>query len=170
MTRRWTPSSPELTRLSVEALEARVLKLRDLRPSDARKQLEALRTTAESWAEDRRGCLYKTALVGTVATEATVFKSSPELWGETREVEELQTLFLELPMTRRWTLAQRKNLLGKVETLFVANLDAREPGDRDYWRRMYLGLLLTCEVTDEALATLRAKRPGSCLGLTPDEG
>ena len=41
-------------------------------------------------------------------------------------------------------------MLAQIESLFIATLAQHEPGDADYWRRMYLGLEITCEATDEA--------------------
>jgi hypothetical protein len=34
-----------------------------------------------------------------------------------------------------------------------------KPGDADYWRRGYIGLVFACELTDAALGQLDARRP-----------
>lgn len=159
--------SPELTKLDIPQLEARVRNLRISPPSANEKQLPMLKASSENMAPEKRECFYRAALVGTVASEATVLKSVPEQWGQAHEVEELKTLFLELPLKQKWSLAQRRKILDTIENLFIANLKKDAPGDGDYWRRMYFGIELTCEATDETLQKLGAKRSTSCLNLSP---
>ncbi len=106
-------------------------------------------------------------LMGSVATEETTLRATPELWGHTREVKELELLFLEMPLLQRWNVAQRKDVLAQIDSTFVATLTEKEPGDREHWRRQYYGVELTCEATDEVLEQLKAKRPKDCLNLTP---
>ena len=92
-----------------------------------------------------------------------------QLWGHTRDVPELERLFLEQPLQQDWSLAQRKDVLRQVETLFIANLQKDAPGDDVYWRRMYYGMLFACEATDEARSKAGAKRipENNCLKLKP---
>ena len=158
---------PSLTRLDIPELEERVRHSRITPPSAAKKQLESLRASTENMAPDHRGCFYRAALVGSVASEATVLKTVPEQWGQAHEVEELKTLFLEMPLKQKWDLQQRRKILDTIENLFIANLRKDDPEDGDYWRRMYFGIELTCEATDAALEKLGAKRSKSCLNLSP---
>jgi hypothetical protein len=144
-----------------------VLKTKLMRTSDARKQLQTLRNTVEAYAPAQRACYYKMMLVGSVANEPGIIKSHPELWGHTHEAEELRQLFYELPLKQRWSLGERKSVLEKIDSMVIAHLDAVEDGDREFWKRNYYGLELTCEVTDEALATLKAQRPRTCLNFVP---
>jgi serine/threonine protein kinase len=159
---------PAITKLSVAELEQRALALRYIAPSVAARQLESMKASTANYAPDMRECLYKSTLVTTVLNERTVLQSTPSLWGHTHELAELQRLFMELPLKEDWSAEQRKSVLGQVETLFVANLRKDAPGDGDYWRRMYYGLMITCEATDAALQQVGARRnDGNCPKLRP---
>ena len=158
---------PELRNLSLEELEARVVATRIMPPSLAQRQLSTLQASAQNYDPSKRTCMYRMMLMGSVAAEETTLASTPELWGHRREVKDLEMLLLEMPLKERWTVAQRKDIISQIDTIFVANLKKDAPGDEEHWRRQYLGLELTCEATDETLAELKAKRPGSCLNLTP---
>jgi tRNA A-37 threonylcarbamoyl transferase component Bud32 len=156
----------ELRELSLEELERRVLALPIFRPSDARKQLETLKVTVESYAPERRECMYRMMLLGSVTGAQTVLRTTPGLWGHSRELPRLKSLFLEMPLKRGWSVEQRAAVLEKIEALFIAN-GAQDEAERDYWRRQYYGIELLCEVTDEGLAELHTQRPDSCLNLEP---
>jgi len=69
--------------------------------------------------------------MGSVTSEQTVFSTAPELWGQTREVEELRLLFLEMPLRQRWNLQQRRDVLDQIDTLMIANLSKNGEGDED---------------------------------------
>ncbi len=157
----------ELRELPTAELERRVANLPIYRPSDARKQLETLKITAESYAPEQRECMYRSMLLGSVTSAQTVLRTTPALWGHTRELGRLRSLFLELPLKQNWSPAQRERILDTIESLFIANLDAKDEADKDFWRRQYYGIELLCEVTDEALAELHTQRPDSCLNLSP---
>jgi hypothetical protein len=157
----------ELRALTTAQLEDRVRHSRILPPSAAAKQLSTLKTAAELGASERRTCTYRLMLMQSVVSEEAVLKTTPELWGHQRAVEELELLLLEMPLRKPWSVAQRKDIIAQIDQLFVANLKKEAPGDEDYWRRQYLGLELTCEATDEVLEHLKAQRPRSCLNLDP---
>jgi hypothetical protein len=106
-------------------------------------------------------------LAGSVAGEQTVLKSVPEQWGQAHEVPELRALFLDLPLTKKWTMQQRQDVLDQIDSLFIASLKKEGPGDEAYWQRMYYGIELACEATDGTLERLKTKRPSSCLNLSP---
>jgi hypothetical protein len=114
-----------------------------------------------------RDCVYRTMLVGSIASSRTVLKTTPALWGQTRDVGRLRSLFLELPLKQPWTPEQRQALLDKIDGTVIPHLQAEDDADRDYWRRQYYGIELLCEVTDEALRELHTQRPDSCLNFTP---
>ena len=160
---------PAITRLSVAQLEQRARDARYLAPSAALRQLETLRASAGNYAPDMRECLYKASLVQTVLNERTVLQSTPGLWGHTKELPELERLFMEQPLREDWSAAQRRSVLDQIEKLFIANLAKEGPGDEIYWRRMYYGLVFSCEASDAALVAAKARRPpdGNCLKLKP---
>ncbi len=158
---------PEVRQLSNAELERRIQGSRLVPPSSAQLQVESLKATASAYDPSTRDCTYRMMLMGSVATEETTLRSMPELWGHTREVKELELLFLEMPLLQRWNVAQRKDVLAQIDSIFVATLTEKEPGDREHWQRQYYGLELTCEATDEVLEQLKTKRPKDCLNLTP---
>lgn len=158
---------PELRALSTAELEARVSRSRLMPPSTAARQLDTLKGTARNYDPSKRDCMYRLMLIGSVAAEETTLSTTPELWGQTREVKDLEALFIEMPLKRPWTVAQRKDVLAQIDSLFVANLKKDAPGDEEHWRRQYYGLELLCEAADETLEQLKARRPGSCLDLSP---
>ncbi|MCC6335602.1 MAG: serine/threonine protein kinase [Myxococcales bacterium] len=158
---------PSISRLSVPELEERVLKSRIMMPSQNKKQLEMLRATVGNYAPEKRDCMYRSMLAGSVASEQTMLKSVPENWGQAHEVEELRAWFLDVPLQQKWTMAQRQDVLDQIDSLFIASLKKEGPGDEAYWQRMYYGIELACEATDATLERFQAKRPSSCLNLTP---
>lgn len=158
---------PSISRLSVPELEERVLKSRIMMPSQNKQQLETLRATVGSYAPEQRDCMYRSMLAGSVASEQTVLKSVPENWGQAHEVEELRAWFLDVPLQKKWTMAQRQDVLDQLDSLFIANLKKEGPGDEAYWQRLYYGIELACEATDATLERFQAKRPSSCLNLRP---
>ncbi|MDP1920275.1 MAG: serine/threonine-protein kinase [Myxococcales bacterium] len=159
--------TPEVRQLSNAELERRLQSTRLVPPSTALRQVELLKASASAYDPSTRECTYRIMLMGSVATEETTLRATPELWGHTREVKELELLFLEMPLLQRWNVAQRKDVLAQIDSTFVATLTEKEPGDREHWRRQYYGVELTCEATDEVLEQLKAKRPKDCLNLTP---
>jgi hypothetical protein len=160
---------PSVTTLTVAQLEQRARDVRYLAPSVALRQLETLRASAENYAPDVRECLYKASLVQTVLSERTVLQSTPGMWAHTKELNELERLFMEQPLREDWSAAQRRSVLDQIDKLFIANLAKEAPGDEIYWRRMYYGLAFSCEANDAALAAAKTRRPpdGNCLKLKP---
>ena len=160
---------PAIATLSVAQLEQRARDARYLAPSAALRQLETLRASAENYAPDMRECLYKASLVQTVLNERTVLQSTPALWGHTKELAELERLFMEQPLREDWSAAQRRSVLDQIDKLFIANLAKDAPGDEVFWRRMYYGLAFSCEASDAALAAAKTRRPpdGNCPKLKP---
>ncbi len=153
--------------LSVAELEDQVVHLPYMRASDARRQLETLRNSASIYAPEQRDCIYRASLVGLAANVDTVMKSSPAMWGLRVPSETLRQQFLELPLRQGWSFEERKDVLAQVDSTVLPSLKVEIPEDAEYWRRMYYGLLLTCEVSDAALEQLRAKRPTDCLHFAP---
>jgi serine/threonine protein kinase len=156
-----------LTSLSLTELEERVLNTRIMAPSMSTRQLESMRTSLENYPADKRPCMWRMMLVGSLVSERTLVRTEPSMWGQQHDEKELRALFLKTPLTKPWSVAQREAVLEKIETIFLPSLKKDDPRDEAYWRRMYYGIELLCEVTDPALMELKGRRPQSCLNLTP---
>jgi hypothetical protein len=158
---------PSLRELSTVELERQVAATPVMLPSVARQQLETYKAQAENASPELRDCVYRTTLLGSVSSTRALLKTNPSLWGHTRDVGRLRSLFLELPLKQKWSPEERGAVLQKIEGMFIANLKAEDDADRDFWRRQYYGIELLCEVSDEALADLHTGRPSECLNLSP---
>lgn len=158
---------PRLRALSVAELERQVAALPYLMPSAAKNQLRTLQASTLTFAEDKRACMYRMSLIGTVASIPTVFAAAPGLFGHTSTSAQLRGWFLELPLRQAWTTEQRASILEQIDTLFLPNLKVEEPGDAEFWKRQYYGIALTCEATDLTLEKLKARRTTDCLNLQP---
>ncbi len=158
---------PLLAALPVPELERRLLGSGLLPAFAAEQQLRGIRAALDQYRPDKRPCMYKVMLVSSVATAKGMIRDLPGLWGLDRPSAEIAALFRRLPLRHPFTPAQRDDLLAQIEELFIPSLRADSDADREHWRRQYYSLLLTCEVTDDALAELHAQRPHDCLGLAP---
>jgi eukaryotic-like serine/threonine-protein kinase len=158
-----------MTKMTVAELEKKARNVKYMAPSVIATQMDAIKTRAYSFHPVARECLYRSMLIRFVLNESVVLASSASLWGHTRTVPELERLFMEQPLKHDWTPAQRKDVLRQIETLFIANLQKDAPGDDEYWRRMYYGLIFMCEATGEAREKAGAKRvtENNCLKLQP---
>ncbi len=165
--------TPAIAALSTAQLEARYGASRIMMPSIAARQIKTLQLTAAKYPEGdnegQRGCILRGMLAQSIEQESVILSTTPSLWGQTRSVTELKKLFMTTPLRKDYSEADRTLLLGKIETVHIANLQKNSPGDGDFWRRMYLGILLNCEATDEARKALGAEPMdnGSCLNLSP---
>ena len=160
---------PSFTGLSVPQLEQRARDVRYMMPSLAAQQLERLQATVQSYAPAARECHYRMLLISSLASERTLMQTTPSFWGHNHTPAELTTMFMQQPLKQNWSAAARRDVLAQVESLYIANLSKDTPADGEFWRRQYFGVLLICEATDAALATLKAKRPGGgdCLQVRP---
>jgi eukaryotic-like serine/threonine-protein kinase len=165
--------TPAIAAFSTAQLEARYGASRIMMPSIAARQIKTLQLTAAKYPEGdnegQRGCILRGMLAQSIEQESVVIATTPSLWGQTHSVTELKKLFMTTPLRKDYSEADRSLLLGKIETVYIANLQKNSPGDGDFWRRMYYGILLNCEATDEARKALGAEPvdSGSCLNLSP---
>jgi hypothetical protein len=155
----------QFTRLSVPALEERVLSSRVLPPSAASVQLANLKAASENIVATQRECQYRASLIATLASFTAASKTMPEFFGQTREVGELKMLYLEMPFEQKTPVEMRKAQLQKIEELFVAAVSKNNRQDAEHYRRMYLGIALACQMTPEARKQLAAQKPTSCFEL-----
>jgi eukaryotic-like serine/threonine-protein kinase len=128
-------------------------------PSVVEASLQSLRSSASKAASAEQDCRYRSALLAFINTEQAAVQASATLWGHTRELPELKNWLRTLPLNGDWTEQQRNAALAHIDTAYIAPLGKLKPGDADYWRRGYIGLVLACELTDAALRQLDARRP-----------
>jgi hypothetical protein len=76
---------------------------------------------------------------------------------------------MSTPLRKDHNAQDRTALLGKIETMYIANLQNSHSDDGDFWRRMYIVILLNCEATDDARKALGAEavESSSCLNISP---
>jgi hypothetical protein len=158
---------PALRALPLAELEERVRTVPYMMPSAAKNQLRVLQTSVQAYAPDRRDCMYRLSLIGSVASIPTVLSASPALFGHTTTSGKLRAWFMELPLRQDWSPAQREDVLRQIDTIFLPNLKVEEPGDAEFWKRQYYGIELTCEASDSTLEQLKARRNTDCLKLSP---
>jgi eukaryotic-like serine/threonine-protein kinase len=163
--------SPAIANLSIAQLEARAEASRIMMPSVAARQLKTLKLTADKYpegeGEGQRSCLLRRMLAQSIEQESVVIATTPTLWGQGRSLDELKKLLISTPFVKNYSSQERQILIDKVETMFIANLQKNHPGDGDYWRRMYYGIVINCEATDDARKALgiEAIDAGSCVTI-----
>jgi eukaryotic-like serine/threonine-protein kinase len=155
------PRDAAASSFSAEQLEARARALTHPMPSVVEASLQSLRSSASKAASADQDCRYRSALLAFINTEQAAVQASTTLWGHTRELPELKNWLRTLPLNGDWTEQQRNAALAHIDTAYIAPLGNLKPGDADYWRRGYIGLVLTCELTDAALRQLDARRPSA---------
>jgi hypothetical protein len=157
---------PELASRSTAELEATARAGLPLPPSMIAEYFDRVRASTSIYRPEKRDCMYRVALIGLAGSGASL-RAIPQLFGLDRPSEQLAHMFVELPLRRELTRAQRDDLLAQIEEYFLTSLQARDEADRDFWRREYYGLLLVCELADAERERLGAKRPDECLRLEP---
>jgi hypothetical protein len=158
--------NPALIDLPIETLESQLVTGSGLPPTSGKEYLESLRGSLSTWAPEKRQCMYRVMLINAHASSAFV-RRVPGNWGLDKPSPEIARMFFELPTQRPLSREQREDLLAQVEEYVIPHLQAQGSADREHWRRQYYGLLLTCEVTDEVLSRLEARRPRECLRFSP---
>jgi hypothetical protein len=159
---------PELASRSTAELEATARAGLPLPPSMVEEYFDRVRASTSIYRPEKRDCMYRVALLG-LAGSGTSLRAEPQLFGLDRSSDQLAHMFVELPLRRELSRAQRDDLLAQIEEYFLSSLQARDDADRDFWRREYYGLLLVCELADAEREQLGAKRPDECLELQPRE-
>ncbi len=163
--------SPAIANLSIAQLEERAEASRIMMPSVAARQLKTLKLTADKYpegdGEGQRSCLLRRMLAQSIEQESVVIATTPTLWGQNRSVDELKKLLISTPFVKNYASQERQTLIDKVETMFIANLQKNHPGDGDYWRRMYYGIVINCEATEDARKALGIEviDAGSCVTI-----
>ena len=160
--------NPALVDLPVETLESQLVTGLGLPPTNARQYLESIKASLVAYAPEKRECMYRVMLIGARGSAAAV-RRVPGTWGLDRPSAEIARLFLDLPLQKQLDRAQREDLLAQVDENVIPHLQAQTDGDREYWKRLYYGLLLTCEADDATLHKLEAQRPTGCLHFVPRE-
>ncbi|APR86637.1 Hypothetical protein A7982_11986 [Minicystis rosea] len=160
-------ADPALGRLDASALEARLREGAILPPSATEKQIAALYAQSEGAEPARKTCLRRAALVRAVVSQEIAKKTTPSLWGLDHPSEALRHTFLTEKLTRDLSNEDRLDLLLQIEETKIARIAGGGAADVEHWRRRSYGLLVTCEVTDDALKRLGAARPSDCPRLAP---
>ena len=160
-------AEPALGRLDEGALEQRLRAGAILPPSATEKQITAIRAQSEGAEPARRTCLHRAALVRAVVSQEIAKKTTPSLWGLDHPSDEIRRTFLTEKLTRGWSNEERLDVLAQIEETKVARIAGGSPADVEHWRRRSYGLLVACEVTDDALLRLGAARPSDCPRLAP---
>jgi hypothetical protein len=160
--------NPALVDQPIQALESALVTSVGLPPSSSRQYLESLKGSLVSYAPEKRDCMYRVLLIQARGSAAGVRKGFGT-WGLDRPGAEIARLFLTAKLAVPRTRAQREDLLAQIEEYTIPALQAKTDGDREYWRRLYYGLLLICEASDDTLHQLEAERPQQCLRFTPRE-
>ena len=156
------------TAASAQQLEERAKQLRHPMPSVMAGMLNNLKAASLTFPAAAQDCQYRSSIAALIDSEIAAIKNTPALWGHTRDLSELKNWLRTQPLKADWNEDQRASVLAQMESDYIAPLRP-SPADADYWRRSYLGLILACELTDEALRLLDARRPmrAECLVLTP---
>ncbi len=162
-------ADPALSKASTDTLEKQANAVRSMSPSATARWLAQMQAHAQSRPAQARECAWRTALIETILNDRALLASSPVMWGNTRNTQELESLFLRLPLRANWTTGQRRSVLSQLESQLIAQRVQQTPGDIDFWRRRYYGLLLNCEVDEAQRAALGAPRPreDECPKLRP---
>jgi hypothetical protein len=158
---------PALAALPVAELERRLRASALVPPFAVESQLAGMRAATAAYRPEKRDCMYRVMLVQAVGSAPAIRGTIPALWGLDRPSAELRRLFLAAELRRPWSADERADVLAQIDENILPALRADSDADREHWRRMYYGLLLTCEASDEELARLGARRPPNCPGLTP---
>ena len=163
-----TPPSCAAT-ASVQQLEERARQLRHPMPSVVAGTLNNLKAASLTYPAAAQDCQYRSSIAALIDSETAAVKNTPALWGHTRDLSELKNWLRTQPLKTDWDEDQRNAVLAQMESDYITPLRS-SPSDADYWRRSYLGLIFACELSDEALKLLDARRPmrAECLVLTRD--
>jgi hypothetical protein len=158
--------------LSNAELEKRILGFSALMPSMRAKTFEALRNNLSVYAAERRPCMYRLSLLASVASQPTVAAAMPNAWVYDVPSSTLSSWYLKYPLRQGWDATQRRSILAQVEEYFIGSLRIDAPGDREYYRRLYLGLLVACSLTQDALVQVKGTRvrdERDCLTIKPTQ-
>ncbi|HTR52125.1 MAG TPA: hypothetical protein VMJ10_15535 [Kofleriaceae bacterium] len=144
---------PALTRVPLAQLEHDLLG--EMSPAMQRTELDLIRGKLEQYRPEHRECMYRAMLLAMVPS-----RGNPALhWGMDRSADELGELYLRIETDPPRDFEARHRVLGYVDTAVASIGTGSSDEERDWWRRMYLGLVITCQASSAELARLAATRP-----------
>jgi hypothetical protein len=154
------PACPELAGYSPEIVNRPIAELQHallgvMSPAMVRDQLAAIRSKLEQYRPERRECMYRVMLIGMAPTP-----HSPLVrWGIDRPSGELEQLYLRIETDPPRSEADRRRVLGFVDSAVGTIAGSAAADEHEWWRREYLGMVITCQASRSELATLGARRP-----------
>jgi hypothetical protein len=97
-------------------------------------------------------------LMGQVSALPQLLASMPNAWVYEVPSSTLRAWYLRYPLRQGWDVKQRESVLAQLERNVIENIRLDAPGDREWYRRLYVGLLVACGLTQDALAQVKGTR------------
>jgi len=144
--------SPDVANKPIAELEHALLSV--MSPAMVRDQLAMIRSKLDQYRPEKRECMYRAMLLGM----APMPGSPIARWGIERPSGELEELYLRIETDPPRSEADRRRVLGFVDSA-VGTIAGSVADEHEWWRREYLGIVITCQASQRELATLGAKRP-----------
>jgi hypothetical protein len=149
---------PAVARQPIAELEHALLS--EMSPATQKTELDLIRSRLDQYRPDHRECMYRAMLLGMAPTTG-----SPMVhWGMDRSAEQLEVLYTAIETDPPRDDEARRRVLGYIDTAVAAIADGGARDERDWWHRMYLSTIITCQASPVALARLGAtrSRPQDC--------
>jgi len=144
---------PVLARTPIAELEHDLLG--EMSPAMQKTELELIRGKLDQYRPDHRECMYRAMLLAMAPT-----RGNPALhWGMDRSADELVALYGRIETDPPRDDEARRRVLGYIDTAVSSIATTGNAEERDWWRRMYLGLVITCQASTVELTRLAATRP-----------
>ncbi len=154
------PTCPELAAYSPEVANRPIAELEhallaEMSPAMVRDELAAIRSKLQQYRPEHRECMYRAMLIGLSPTPGSPIVR----WGIDRPAGELEQLYLRIETDPPRGDADRRRVLGYVDSAVSAIAGSAPAEEQEWWRREYLGMVITCHASSGELARLGAKRP-----------